>query len=84
MTEYTVVGVAQLVEPRIVIPVVVGSSPIAHPTPSFRKSLFGYSGLRSAASVLLPFCVSGPVKIPCACLTPPERYRKIPAFVIGA
>ncbi len=25
------VGVAQLVEPRIVIPVVVGSSPIAHP-----------------------------------------------------
>ena len=28
----TVVGVAQLVEPRIVIPVVVGSSPIVHPT----------------------------------------------------
>ena len=26
------VGVAQLVEPRIVIPVVVGSSPIVHPT----------------------------------------------------
>ena len=26
------VGVAQLVEPRIVIPVVVGSSPIGHPT----------------------------------------------------
>ena len=25
------VGVAQLVEPRIVIPVVVGSSPIIHP-----------------------------------------------------
>jgi hypothetical protein len=25
------VGVAQLVEPRIVIPVVVGSSPIVHP-----------------------------------------------------
>ena len=25
------VGVAQLAEPRIVIPVVVGSSPIAHP-----------------------------------------------------
>ena len=25
------VGVAQLVEPRIVIPVVVGSNPIAHP-----------------------------------------------------
>ena len=28
----TVVGVAQLVEPRVVIPVVVGSSPIVHPT----------------------------------------------------
>jgi hypothetical protein len=28
---YTVVGVAQLVEPRVVIPVVVGSSPIVHP-----------------------------------------------------
>jgi hypothetical protein len=27
-----VVGVAQLVEPRVVIPVVVGSSPIVHPT----------------------------------------------------
>lgn len=26
------VDVAQLVEPRIVIPVVVGSSPIVHPT----------------------------------------------------
>ena len=29
--ENTVVGVAQLVEPRVVIPVVVGSSPIVHP-----------------------------------------------------
>ena len=28
----TMVGVAQLVEPRVVIPVVVGSSPIVHPT----------------------------------------------------
>ena len=27
------VGVAQLVEPRVVIPVVVGSSPIVHPNP---------------------------------------------------
>ncbi len=30
------VGVAQLVEPRVVIPVVVGSSPIAHPRMSVR------------------------------------------------
>jgi hypothetical protein len=28
----TMVDVAQLVEPRIVIPAVVGSSPIVHPT----------------------------------------------------
>jgi hypothetical protein len=27
----TMVGVAQLVEPRLVMPVVVGSSPIVHP-----------------------------------------------------
>ena len=32
LNRITVVGVAQLVEPRIVIPVVVGSSPIVHPT----------------------------------------------------
>jgi hypothetical protein len=29
---YLVVGVAQLVEPRIVVPVVAGSSPVIHPT----------------------------------------------------
>jgi hypothetical protein len=29
--EVEMVGVAQLVEPRVVIPVVVGSSPIVHP-----------------------------------------------------
>ena len=28
---FFMVGVAQLVEPRVVIPVVVGSSPIVHP-----------------------------------------------------
>lgn len=32
------VGVAQLVEPRIVIPVVVGSSPISHPICLFYRS----------------------------------------------
>jgi hypothetical protein len=30
-TGLSMVGVAQLVEPRVVIPVVVGSSPIVHP-----------------------------------------------------
>ena len=35
----SMVGVAQLVEPRIVIPVVVGSSPIVHPSfyPAYRR-----------------------------------------------
>jgi hypothetical protein len=33
------VAVAQLVEPWIVIPVVVGSSPISHPNPFLKKSL---------------------------------------------
>jgi hypothetical protein len=33
----TVVDVAQLVEPRIVIPAVVGSSPIVHPTSDFAE-----------------------------------------------
>ncbi len=32
------VAVAQLVESRIVIPVVVGSSPISHPIISFQKT----------------------------------------------
>ncbi|GEM_PF-1774620 len=31
-----VVGVAQLVEPRIVIPAVAGSSPVAHPIYTLR------------------------------------------------
>jgi hypothetical protein len=31
------VGVAQLVEPRVVIPVVVGSSPIVHPRTSRKR-----------------------------------------------
>ncbi len=31
------VGVAQLVEPRVVIPVVVGSSPIVHPRSGGRR-----------------------------------------------
>ena len=38
------VGVAQLVEPRVVIPVVVGSSPIVHPTMS-RKVVCLFSRL---------------------------------------
>jgi hypothetical protein len=33
------VGVAQLVEPRIVIPVVVGSSPIVHPNLLFCRAV---------------------------------------------
>ena len=40
----SVVAVAQLVESRIVIPVVVGSSPIGHPT-KFNDKKPGDSGL---------------------------------------
>lgn len=36
------VVVAQLVEPRIVVPVVVGSSPIVHPTIKDRADVKGY------------------------------------------
>ena len=42
------VDVAQLVEPRIVIPVVVGSSPIVHP-----NSFAGINGRRFEALALL-------------------------------
>lgn len=51
------VGVAQLVEPRIVAPVVVGSNPIAHPIKSRllgslnlgprRASIYAYGGDKS-------------------------------------
>jgi hypothetical protein len=45
------VGVAQLVEHRVVAPVVVGSSPITHPTPKKSRDLkvaaFLFSGRHS-------------------------------------
>ena len=43
----SMVGVAQLVEPRVVIPVVVGSSPIVHPNPAM-----GFDRTRAKASPL--------------------------------
>ena len=48
------VGVAQLVEPRVVIPVVVGSSPIVHPSVSNEHSyiLFDKSSLLNDNSTL--------------------------------
>ena len=42
----SLVGVAQLVESRIVIPVVVGSSPIVHPIP------FAVGPIRSFRAIL--------------------------------
>ena len=39
------VGVAQLVEPRIVIPVVVGSIPIVHPVVYFTTVIMGAGAL---------------------------------------
>ena len=47
------VSVAQLVEPRIVIPVVVGSSPIAHP-------IFGNSQVHMILAILFQ-TVFGPL-----------------------
>ena len=52
------VAVAQLVESRIVIPVVVGSSPISHPKelskkPSLRTGLFAFCASRMAHRSLL-------------------------------
>jgi hypothetical protein len=53
----SVVGVAQLVEPRIVIPVVVGSSPIVHPTDTLNSPLqvlrFNREELSISSSLIL-------------------------------
>ena len=50
----TMVAVAQLVESRIVIPVVVGSSPISHPT-GYKKAQFNELGfLLFGLAFLLP------------------------------
>jgi hypothetical protein len=49
------VDVAQLVEPRIVIPAVVGSSPIVHPTRywgSERRDAFKSHGARGRSKFL--------------------------------
>jgi hypothetical protein len=42
------VAVAQLVEPRVVVPVVAGSSPVRHLTPA-ESFAFGFDFLRIAA-----------------------------------
>ena len=42
------VGVAQLVEPRVVISAVVGSSPIVHPISRVLRALALFAGLLSA------------------------------------
>jgi hypothetical protein len=44
------VGVAQLVEPRIVIPVVVGSSPIVHPSFYLLQEILSASAFTRAVS----------------------------------
>gem|GEM_PF-3743535 len=55
------VAVAQLVEPRIVIPVVVGSSPISHPSASpflfFPISVLTSEISRFLCACLLDYCV---------------------------
>ncbi len=68
------VAIAQLVEPWIVISVVVGSNPISHPTPTFRKMcklLYDYAkvaelvdALASGVSVLTDVRVQVPLFAP--------------------
>ena len=55
------VAVAQLVESRIVIPVVVGSSPISHPTfasclPDADTNIVLHSEINEVANVLSTSC----------------------------
>lgn len=53
-----VVGVAQLVELRIVVPAVVGSSPIAHPTTKFSYIAIGADEIRTGLAIEIPCCAS--------------------------
>lgn len=45
------VDVAQLVEPRIVIPVVAGSSPVVHPDKYFNRAMPRFDFHRAVSSV---------------------------------
>ena len=51
------VSVAQLVEPRIVIPVVVGSSPIVHPIFMSDCAIFIDSAVKASSSMMLPLAI---------------------------
>ena len=53
---WTMVDVAQLVEPRIVIPAVVGSSPIVHPTSSGDADVSRSQEYRQVLQVLRMGC----------------------------
>ncbi len=53
--------VAQLVEPWIVIPVVVGSSPINHPISDYAKMAELVDALASGVSVLIDMRVQFPL-----------------------
>ncbi len=75
--QFSVVAVAQLVESRIVIPVVVGSSPISHPIiPSFGTKL----PIRQDTS-LLACEETGPSRFFCFCTA--IFYVYIRAFLIA-
>ncbi len=77
-TIYTMVGVAQLVEPRIVIPVVVGSSPIVHPSVKSLRYLlvFQRNFLFFLSYFVLFLCLFG--------LTNARSCMKILRFIIMA
>ena len=55
---FVVVIVAQLVEPRIVIPVVVGSSPISHPISTNVEFRCLNESKKTQSSMLLLFSIT--------------------------
>ena len=50
------VAVAQLVEPRLVVPVVAGSSPVSHPTIDVGQSGFEAASVSPVNSILQRRC----------------------------
>ena len=75
---YFVVGVAQLVEPRIVIPVVVGSSPIVHP----KVDLQPISRLGMAPAISFTVCCECRRRLPRRPSMPPRNDSKAKKTVI--
>src|ERR1041384_5018397 len=77
------VAVAQLVEPRVVVPVVGGSSPLRHPSRPRGASLLPIRGISRCKPQVWPargvFSTSTPKKgAPCNAETDPPPHRRGP------